>query len=118
MSLDRRSFVRALIAAPAIVRIGALMALPRAPWPPLIRMGDLLVCNGALVRVQDYPELFDVIGQTYGGIPDVCFRLPDLNPSPVADMALGWTPTGYAINANPSSRGPIGMLSLYAGLPA
>ena len=36
-----------------------------------------LVCNGDAVEITDYPDLYDVIGTTYGG-GNTNFRLPDL----------------------------------------
>jgi microcystin-dependent protein len=35
-------------------------------------------CNGLLIRISKYPELFSVIGNTYGGDGRTTFALPDL----------------------------------------
>ena len=50
------------------VRLTALTAVPQA-WA---------VCNGQLLSVQDYPQLFAIIGTTYGGDGISTFALPDL----------------------------------------
>lgn len=39
---------------------------------------DWLFCNGQLLSVQQYPALYAVIGNTYGGTPNVNFNLPNL----------------------------------------
>jgi hypothetical protein len=108
MRLSRRSFFTGLVAAPAIVRLPSLMLMPRAPWPPLIRTPDnLLLCNGALVSAKDYPELFAVVGETYGG-GNGRFRLPDLRPMPFFGFN-GNRPLHQLINIAPEN-GPIGMV--------
>jgi hypothetical protein len=101
---NRRGFLTSLIVAPALVRFSSLMAMPRAPWPPvLLRADDRLVCNGALLRVSDFPELFSVLGNSYGG-DDSHFRLPDLTSLP--------SPGVYLINSTPLPSGPAGSLVL------
>jgi hypothetical protein len=114
MTLDRRSFFAGLIAAPAIVRLPSLMLMPRAPWPPIIRPQHL-ICNGALVRVKDYPELFAAIGYTYGSGTGGRFCLPDIGPIswPVTDRAP-WpvAPMRYLINAESDNNGPAGTLRI------
>ena len=80
--LPRRAFLRGLvglIAAPAVVKADILM--PIKVWPPIIwRKGrfnwDMLVCNGAELRVADFPELFEYLGYQHGGAGPF-FRLPD-----------------------------------------
>lgn len=37
-----------------------------------------LICNGTLVSISDYPDLFQLIGTTYGGNGSTNFALPDL----------------------------------------
>ncbi|MHC4691225.1 MAG: phage tail protein [Planctomycetota bacterium] len=37
-----------------------------------------MYCNGLLIRISKYPELFSVIGNTYGGDGLTTFALPDL----------------------------------------
>jgi Phage Tail Collar Domain len=101
--ISRRKLLCGFVAAPAIVRIDRLMSLPRAPWPPIRRVGDSLFCNGALVRIADYPELFSVIGQSYGAAPGR-FRLPDLAPSFVP-------PLRYTIAAEPGLAAPVGAMT-------
>lgn len=36
------------------------------------------VCDGSLMRVQEYPALFNLIGNRYGGDGQTTFALPDL----------------------------------------
>ena len=49
---------------------------------PFAGNGDIpvgfLLCNGASVLRETYPDLFDVIGTTYGAVDDTHFNLPDL----------------------------------------
>ncbi|MEK6788105.1 MAG: tail fiber protein [Pseudomonadota bacterium] len=42
-------------------------------------MKDWKICDGKLLLIQDYPELFDVIGTIYGGDGENSFALPDLS---------------------------------------
>ena len=113
MKLNRRGFLAGaglVMAAPAIVRADTLMQLPRRPWPPfLLRADGRLVCNGALLRVADFPELFSVLGSSYGG-GDSHFRLPDLTSAVPA--SLGSVPLRYLINTAPLPNGPTGTLVL------
>lgn len=37
-----------------------------------------LVCNGASLLIEDYSELYDKIGATYGQVDDYHFNIPDL----------------------------------------
>jgi hypothetical protein len=122
MKFDRRGFLTGLLVAPAIVRVSSLMAMPRAPWPPfLLRADGRLVCNGALLRVADFPELFSVLGNSYGG-GDGHFRLPDLTSCLPRTGAHGnflratmlddVHPFHYLINSAPAPSGPTGSLVL------
>jgi hypothetical protein len=113
MKFDRRGFLTGLIVAPAIVKVSSLMAMPRAPWPPfLLRADGRLVCNGALLRVSDFPELFSVVGNTYGG-GDSHFRLPDLSHFRLPDFSsCVFQPMSYLINSAPLPSGPTGTLVL------
>ena len=45
-----------------------------------------LVCNGQNYSIQQYPNLYAVIGTTYGGVPGVSFSVPDLR----AYFIRGW----------------------------
>jgi microcystin-dependent protein len=38
-----------------------------------------LECDGTLYQVADYPELYDQIGNTFGGVAGASFRVPDLS---------------------------------------
>jgi hypothetical protein len=110
--INRRSLIGGLLAAPAIVRLSSLMALPRLSLPPLLARNGHLICNGALLRVDAYPELFSVVGNAYGGTPGLSFRLPDLPPSVLS--LPGAQPMRYVINPSSGRFGPAGMLNLLA----
>jgi hypothetical protein len=74
--IGRRSLLLGLVSAPAILRLDALM--PVKAWrPSIIGRNGLLVCNGARLSARDYPDLFAVLGHTYGGLGDG-FNLPSL----------------------------------------
>jgi hypothetical protein len=105
MLIARRKFLIGLVAAPAIVRINNLM--PVRAWSiPLIWKNGLLVCNGAALRINDFPELFAVLGNTYGG-SDNKFNLPDFGP--ITNIVPSIVPNGNGIL-------PTGMItSLYGG---
>jgi hypothetical protein len=112
MKLSRRNLLVGLVAAPAIVKIQSLMIMPRRPWPPLIASDGLLLyhdgllkCNGALARKEDFPELFALMGTTWGGDGVDTFRLPNMEPMPF----LGERMLGHAVNVKPEN-GPIGMI--------
>lgn len=44
-------------------------------WPSIVPPVGYLLCNGALVAVAEYPELFAILGYTFGGSGDY-FALP------------------------------------------
>ncbi len=44
--------------------------------------GGWLECNGAEVAIADYPELFELIGASYGGDGETTFALPKPAPQP------------------------------------
>ncbi|WP_069871432.1 phage tail protein [Fusibacter sp. 3D3] len=47
-------------------------------------------CWGQLVRISDYPELYSVIGTTYGGDGVNTFKVPNLkNAMPQSQRLLG-----------------------------
>lgn len=48
-----------------------------------------LPCNGnQSYRVSDYPLLYRIIGNTYGGTPDISFRVPRLNNGTATPMDI------------------------------
>ena len=47
------------------------------------------LCNGQLLTITDYPELFSLIGAAYGGDGRVNFGLPDLRGRVPIDQGLG-----------------------------
>jgi hypothetical protein len=110
VKLDRRGFLTGLIVAPAIVRVSSLMAMPRPYRPPFLLEADgRLVCNGALLRAADFPELFSVMGNSFGG-DGSHFRLPDLTSCLPSG---GVFPFRYLVNSAPlGALGPVGTLML------
>lgn len=49
-------------------------------WPGILNPDDtrMLLCDGTHVSSADYPNLYDVIGLTYGGTGSTDFALPNL----------------------------------------
>ncbi|MFL1781453.1 Phage tail protein [Candidatus Hepatincolaceae symbiont of Richtersius coronifer] len=45
-------------------------------WPK--KHVEILWCNGQILRVVDYPELYQVLGNRWGGTKDVNFNLPNI----------------------------------------
>ena len=54
---------------------GDLTAIPKG-W---------VQCNGQLLQVTDYPYLYEVIGNKYGGVLNVEFRLPNVQGRAIVD---------------------------------
>ena len=52
-----------------------------------------IACTGATKSIDDYPDLYAIIGQYYGG-SGTFFRLPDLNAKALADMKTSYLPSG------------------------
>jgi microcystin-dependent protein len=50
---------------------------------------SLLLCNGASLAIADYPQLYDVIGTTYGGTGGTHFNVPDLRGRTVIGTGTG-----------------------------
>lgn len=48
-----------------------------------------LVCDGSSVAIDDYPDLYTVIGSTYGAALPTFFRLPDLRGRSAAGAGTG-----------------------------
>lgn len=48
------------------------------PFAGAVTPEGWLLCDGATYSVSTYPELYSVIGTTYGGVLDVNFKVPDL----------------------------------------
>ena len=66
-----------------VIDIVNRMAFPPGTIIPFAGNGDIpvgfLLCNGASVLRETYPDLFDVIGTTYGAVDELHFNLPNLN---------------------------------------
>ena len=78
MKLNRRSFLTGCgAAATAALAAPALAALP--PPEPIGPLPEWLSCDGRWLSVDDYFDLWNVIGSTYGyDRVSEHFRLPDL----------------------------------------
>jgi microcystin-dependent protein len=50
-------------------------------------------CTGETKSTVDYPDLYAIIGQYYGGSGNF-FKLPDLNAKAIADMKTSYLPSG------------------------
>ncbi|HET6152683.1 MAG TPA: tail fiber protein [Marmoricola sp.] len=48
------------------------------PWAAMSPPKGWRACNGDLLQVSDYPELFSLVGRFYGGDGETTFALPDL----------------------------------------
>jgi microcystin-dependent protein len=55
-----------------------------------------LLCNGRQVRKDDYPELWNKLGETYGPADNVLFSLPDLK----GRIEMGYSHTGESYEPN------------------
>lgn len=66
-------------------------------------------CDGALVNIQDAPELFFVLGTTYGGDGTTTFALPDLR---------GRLPLGACADSYPLGQAGGAAASTMPGVPA
>lgn len=123
--ITRRSIIAGIAAAlvaPAVVRASSLMpvrSIARLITPPsqLIQPEwKWLYPHGQLVARADFPELFNAIGNTYGGGRDT-FRLPDLRGRPdfkpwpfgvlIALRNLDGVPAGTLVTVFPSKKGII-----------
>ncbi len=64
--------------------IGEIRILPYT-FAPL----DWAYCNGALMTVQQNPALYSIIGNTFGGTPNVSFNLPNMQGSAAIGAGQG-----------------------------
>ena len=60
-------------------------------------MTDWLLCDGRSLRVDEYPDLFDLIGYAYGGRGET-FKIPDLLES--GSLASIETNTAMVVSGN------------------
>lgn len=73
----------------------AIASISTAPVGSIMLWGGIdipqnwLLCDGEKYKVEDYPELYAVIGDTYGSGPTGFFKIPDLTHR----FPLGW---GYS----------------------
>lgn len=52
-----------------------------------------LICDGSVLNVADYPDLYAVIGVNYGGTVGLVFNLPDLRNRAPVGKGSGYFPT-------------------------
>jgi microcystin-dependent protein len=73
------------------------------PWPGIVLPpgGNWLICDGTIYWQWEYPELFAVIGFTYGAAPPGNFFVPDCR----ARMTVG-AGTAVALAANDGLAAP------------
>lgn len=50
--------------------------------------GGWIACNGAKLQIKEYPELFAVIGNRYGGNGKTTFSLPNPSPQPAGVLMI------------------------------
>ena len=71
----------------SIVPVGVIVAYAGASAP-----SGYLFCQGQLVNKSSYPDLYDVLGTTYGAETGTQFRLPDLQSKFLAGKGTaGWS---------------------------
>jgi microcystin-dependent protein len=56
---------------------------------------DFLICDGASYAVTDWPDLYDAIGNTYGGTPMVDFNVPNLSTLVIAGVDYSGPDPGF-----------------------
>jgi microcystin-dependent protein len=57
---------------------------------------DWALCDGSLLQISEYDQLFSLIGTTYGGDGQTTFALPDLRGRVPIGVGQGPGLTGYA----------------------
>ena len=99
--IQRRTFLIGLgaaFAAPSIIPIRHLMQLPRPRLEviagPRFLTPDFLACDGVEIPVSRFPDLYAVLGNTYGGTPGMTFQLPVLPQYGIAHADGETTPVG------------------------
>src|SRR5215468_10968039 len=65
---------------------------------------DWAFCDGSLLRVDQYDELFEAIGNAYGGDGQTTFALPDLRARAVVGTGQGDGLTRYRIGESAGSE--------------
>lgn len=109
--MNRRSFFKtfaAFVATAAVFPREALnYATPEPIAEPLI---GFIPCDGRVLRRMDYPELFKVIENFYGGDDAIegSFCVPDLKPTRPVEGYVHVTQ--WSINASGQYGMPVGMI--------
>ena len=85
--------------AQAAIPIGTILPFGGLTPPS----GDWLLCNGRLLNRSDYPELYKVLGASYGSMGNQNFNLPDLQ---------GRFPVGFGAGVTFASKGGSNMTTL------
>ncbi len=68
--------------------VGEIMAYPSTHLADQAPHGWML-CEGQALGIEDYPELYQIIGITYGGVPGTSFCLPDLRGLAIMGAGTG-----------------------------
>lgn len=104
--MNRASFLKkALVAGYGLTLLGRVSPIEAAqalPEPddligylatPEVLPKGWLVCDGSAVRVEDYPDLYALLGDSYGKGPvDGSFRVPDLRVRAIAMQSVSEGP--------------------------
>lgn len=83
-----------------------MIKLYAAPQPP----DGWMNCDGALLSQEDFPELYAMIGQRYGGDEGGNFALPDMGSPGMGQYVARVKPA-----ADPNSKGMLSQITLYMG---
>jgi hypothetical protein len=111
MHLSRRSFflgAGALVAAPSIVRAASLMPVRMPKFVP----EPWLVCDGRAVLKSQYPDLYGVLGNVWGGDGQTTFNLPDLRGFAPQPMLFIRNQVEHLISASDKPGFPAGCINM------
>jgi len=67
-------FIQQIICSYASATLGSIIMWPGTVTPS----GQWLFCQGQLLEIANYPELFNILGTNYGGDGNITFAIPDL----------------------------------------
>lgn len=92
---DNKTQVTGFFNEPNSLPVGSIVAMAGQAQP----VGYLL-CDGRLLNKADYPELYDVLKNTYGGTANSTFNLPDLR----GQFLRGWSADNTANDPDQGAR--------------
>lgn len=76
-NLSRRTFFKLSVAAGVMLAMPEAVAEAAGPLPAMGFEGGWLLCDGGSLPIAEYPELFAVIGRSYGSKDGKTFQVPD-----------------------------------------